>query len=229
MSSHPLLHFFNFTVTSHGLFFALGAEVAGLLLLRRARSKDLPEVLVWPLTAVAFLGGLIGARILFILLYWEQIGSFTRSIEFWRGGLVSYGGFLGGGIAVWLYLRGRQVVDWSNAMAPALLVGWGIGRIGNFLAGDSIGVPSLLFTFTYGRVPIQLFETVLCWLVAFSSVNRPKAMLLSGSLYFAGRAIIDIWRAEPMLLGFHPSSLVSALLCLIFTYFYALGPRRRLA
>ena len=229
MSPHPLLHFFNFTVTSHGLFFAIGAEVAGLMLVWRARAKGLPEKIVWPLTFVAFVSGLVGARLLFVLLYWEQVGSFARAFEFWRGGLVSYGGLLGGALGVWLFLRGNQLANWIDAMVPALLIGWGIGRIGNYLAGDSVGVSSEFFMLTYSRVPIQLFEALLCWVVAASIANRPNTLLLGATFYFGGRAVIDLWRDEPLVLGFHPSSLTSAVLCLVFTFFYVLGPSRRLA
>jgi phosphatidylglycerol:prolipoprotein diacylglycerol transferase len=61
-----------------------------------------------------------------------------------RGGLVWYGGFLGGSLAVMglLWWRKQQVLAMGDAMAPALAAGYVLGRIGCFLVGDDYGRPT---------------------------------------------------------------------------------------
>lgn len=86
----------------------------------------------------AGLGGILGGKIYYAILYRDLSALIDRA------GLVWYGGFIGGLIAVLLVLRQRQLFGWStlDAMGPALAVGYGIGRIGCFLVGDDYGVPT---------------------------------------------------------------------------------------
>lgn len=86
----------------------------------------------------AGLAGIVGSKIYYAALYGDWRLLFDRS------GLVWYGGFLLGTLAVILVLRVRKLPPWrtADAAAPALALGYGIGRIGCFLVGDDYGVPS---------------------------------------------------------------------------------------
>ncbi len=86
----------------------------------------------------AGLGGILGGKVYYAILY----GDLSALID--RAGLVWYGGFIGGLIAVLLVLRQRKLFGWTtlDAMAPALAVGYGVGRVGCFLVGDDYGVPT---------------------------------------------------------------------------------------
>lgn len=226
MTPHPTFKFFNLHISSHGLLFAVAAEVSGLMLYARVRQCGLDATKVWPLTVSCFLAGLIGARLLFAALYWDQVGSFSELVRIWHGGLVSYGGIIAGTVAALVVLRGEKVPRWAEAVVPVLLVGWGIGRLGNFFAGDSVGVATPLFAATYGRVPIQLMETALCWSLAAFFWRRPYSVWLMAALYFGGRAVIDLWRDEPSVAGIHPSSGASVALFIICLFWYVLGTSR---
>src|SRR5260370_7934349 len=61
-----------------------------------------------------------------------------------RSGLVWYGGFVVGAAAVLLVIRRRRLPVWPliDASAPALALGYAVGRIGCFLVGDDYGRPS---------------------------------------------------------------------------------------
>jgi phosphatidylglycerol:prolipoprotein diacylglycerol transferase len=85
-------------------------------------------------------GGIVGAKIYYAILYrdWHLL--------FERYGLVWYGGFVVGTLGVLWVMRRRRLDAWgtADALAPALALGYGIGRIGCFLVGDDYGVPTSL-------------------------------------------------------------------------------------
>jgi phosphatidylglycerol:prolipoprotein diacylglycerol transferase len=88
----------------------------------------------------AGVGGIAGAKIYYALLYrdWHLL--------FDRAGLVWYGGFVAGAGCVLLVLWRRRLPAWRtvDAAAPALALGYAIGRVGCFLVGDDYGVPTSL-------------------------------------------------------------------------------------
>ena len=97
-------------------------------------------------------GGIVGGKAYYALLYgdWRLLYS--------RAGLVWYGGFLVGAAAVLLVMRRRRMPLWqsADATAPALALGYGVGRIGCLLVGDDYGVPTDLpwgMTFPEGPIP----------------------------------------------------------------------------
>ncbi len=84
------------------------------------------------------IGGVVGAKIYYAALH----GDWRLLLE--RSGLVWYGGFILGSAAVIWTLRRRRLPIWPtlDAMAPALAIGYGVGRIGCFLVGDDYGTPT---------------------------------------------------------------------------------------
>jgi phosphatidylglycerol:prolipoprotein diacylglycerol transferase len=86
----------------------------------------------------AGVGGIVGAKIYYAILNTDWRLLFDRS------GLVWYGGFILGSLAVLFTLRRRQLPGWETADAavPALALGYAIGRIGCFLVGDDYGRPT---------------------------------------------------------------------------------------
>ena len=100
----------------------------------------------------AALGGIAGGKAYYALLYgdWRLLYS--------RAGLVWYGGFLVGAAAVLFVIHRRRMPAWrtADAAAPALALGYGIGRIGCLLVGDDYGAPTDLpwgMTFPEGPIP----------------------------------------------------------------------------
>ena len=104
-----------------------------------------PAELTWTITMMAILIGLVGSRLLFIM---GNLGDFfLRPFEmlFSSGGFTFYGGLILAAFSVAWYVRkkGLPVPDVADAMAPSLMIGYGIGRIGCHLAGDGDwGIPA---------------------------------------------------------------------------------------
>lgn len=98
------------------------------------------------------IGGLVGGKVYYALLYrdWRLLYD--------RAGIVFYGSLLGGTLAVlWVVWR-RKLPVWrtADAVAPAVAIGYAIGRVGCLLVGDDYGVPTDLpwgMTFPEGPIP----------------------------------------------------------------------------
>ncbi len=126
------------TIYSFGTLMAVAALSAGWLVsLELKRHRFDPELASTMIFAAA-VGGLLGARILFLFEEWE---SFLRSpwdFIFSGAGFTWYGGMAGGALAVTWVIR-RHGIPWLQAAdisAPALAIAYGIGRIGCHVAGD---------------------------------------------------------------------------------------------
>lgn len=92
------------------------------------------------ITLAAGVGGILGSKVYYAILYGDPMLVFSRS------GLVWYGGFLLATVLILAVVRQRRLPAWPmiDAAAPALAVGYGVGRIGCFLVGDDYGVPTQL-------------------------------------------------------------------------------------
>lgn len=104
--------------------------------LRRVGVED--EEAASSLVFAGGVGGVVGAKIYYAALH----GDWRLLLD--RSGLVWYGGFLLGTAAILWTIRRRRLPAWStaDALAPALALGYGIGRVGCFLVGDDYGRPT---------------------------------------------------------------------------------------
>jgi prolipoprotein diacylglyceryl transferase len=102
---------------------------------------------------------IVGSRVLYVLTNFAEFTdpatgslSLPAMVSLRTGGLVAYGGFLGGLVGSWWYLRrqGLSLKRWADAAVPSLALGLAITRIGCFLYGCDFGTvlphgaPSLL-------------------------------------------------------------------------------------
>jgi phosphatidylglycerol:prolipoprotein diacylglycerol transferase len=90
------------------------------------------------LAMMAALFGILGARVFHILEYPTEFLLDPMGMIFSRGGLSIYGGLIFGVIAGAIYLKRRAVpvIPMLDALAPAMILGYGIGRIGCQISGD---------------------------------------------------------------------------------------------
>ena len=134
----------QFTITTFGVMMAL-AFLCGYLVLRAETARlGAGRELAADMLLGALIGGIVGAKIYYVLLYWDRTAVDPLGMIFSRSGLVWYGGFIGGFLGVMWVLRRRPVAPGLgvDAIAPALPLAYGIGRIGCFLVGDDYGRPT---------------------------------------------------------------------------------------
>ncbi len=97
-----------------------------------------PSVLIGTIATIAVVGGVLGAKLFHILENLDQFARAPMAMIFSTGGLTFYGGLIVGGGAIAWYLKKHNIAagDFADAVAPGLMLGYGIGRIGCYLAGD---------------------------------------------------------------------------------------------
>jgi phosphatidylglycerol:prolipoprotein diacylglycerol transferase len=128
----------NFEITTFGLMMFIAFVVAGWVLTRQYRRYGLSEDLASSIVMAAAIGGIVGAKIYYAILFrdWHLL--------FDRAGLVWYGGLIGGILAC-SFLIWKRRVDFfvaADATAAPLALGYALGRIGCFLVGDDYGSPT---------------------------------------------------------------------------------------
>jgi phosphatidylglycerol:prolipoprotein diacylglycerol transferase len=139
---HPILIDLGFKqLHTYGLMLALGFLAA--LLFCRHESKRIglnpalvPDLLLWVIG-----GGIIGARLLYVVIHAEEFTDVVSIFAIWKGGLVYYGGFAGGVTGGIIFARRHKikVLDLADLSMPAAMLGQGIGRWGCFMAGCCYG------------------------------------------------------------------------------------------
>ena len=134
-----------FTVYSYGLMLGIGFLVASVILTRELHRKGFDPNMGSTITLFAIVFGIAGSKILYLLESWKYFVKDPIGMTFSPGGLTWYGGFILATIAIMLYVRRKKVpfLKICDAAAPALMLGYGIARIGCHLAGDGdYGMPT---------------------------------------------------------------------------------------
>lgn len=141
-----LLEVGPFTLRSYGLFFALAFLVATLVAAREAERKGLGREVVFDFATYAALAGLAGARLYYIAFSDPQwfLSHPWEIPAVWKGGLAVHGGLLGRLLAGLAYCRYKRIPLWrfADTLAPALILGQGMGRLACFFSGDAYGAPT---------------------------------------------------------------------------------------
>jgi phosphatidylglycerol:prolipoprotein diacylglycerol transferase len=148
---HPiLLKLGPVTLYTYGLMLvvaflvAAGFAARAVRVLPAGRRPLSPEQAV-DVTCAALLGGLIGGRLFYVARSWEAFAERPLDIlAVWHGGLIWYGGFLGGVLAGWLYIRAQRLsfLRVADHLIPFAAIGHAIGRVGCFLNGCCYGRPT---------------------------------------------------------------------------------------
>jgi phosphatidylglycerol:prolipoprotein diacylglycerol transferase len=136
---YPILFQFGpLTVYSFGAFMALAAVAAawvvGSELKRRGYNTELASTIIF----AAAIGGLIGARLLFIIEEWQGFLAAPWRYIFTGAGFTWYGGLFGGTAGV-SWVVNKNKIPWltgADIAGPALALAYGVGRIGCHVAGD---------------------------------------------------------------------------------------------
>jgi phosphatidylglycerol:prolipoprotein diacylglycerol transferase len=108
----------------------------------RARKEKLDPEIVMDMSFWVVLIGMVGARALYCIEYWGvEIKNLWEVLQYWKGGIVFYGGVIGSTVAFLIYRRLRPfpLRPYMDVLAPSIAVGILFGRLGCFLNGCCYG------------------------------------------------------------------------------------------
>ena len=134
-----ILNLCGVSISWYGVLIALGFMLALVFACKFARFRDLDSELPYDLIWWVFPFSIVGARLYYVIF--EQIPFFWDAFRVWDGGLAIYGGIIGGaiGLIICCLIKKVSIIKTMDIVAPVLLLGQGIGRIGCYMAGCCVG------------------------------------------------------------------------------------------
>ena len=221
MTIEPLvIRIAGLELTGYGIMMMVAFLMGGWLVSLELRRRGFREDYASEMIAAGVIGGIVGAKLWYVALFRDPSALFSR------GGLVWYGGFIGGALAViGNGVRLKVPTRWTMQLgAPALAAAYALGRVGCFLVNDDYGRPTTLPPSTAANLhqqfgvpippgvdpqtvlavhPTQLYEVAMMLLVfaiLWRLRTRPggTGWLFGLYLIFAGveRFLVEIVRAK---------------------------------
>ncbi|MFH1094466.1 MAG: prolipoprotein diacylglyceryl transferase [Candidatus Omnitrophota bacterium] len=216
---HPvLLTIGNVSVFSYGAMVALGVLIATFLIYRHALKRHLDAEKIVDLIFWIVFFGLIGGRILYVLInpdiYFKDP---WEIIKINKGGLVFHGSFIGAIIAAFVFVKKSKqpFFETMDIIFVYVPLAHAIGRLGCFLNGCCLGKPTQTFwgvTFPEHLIkvhPTQLYSAFLLFIIFLILYFCEKRKHFAGQilslyliLYGVMRFFIEFLRDNPPVLWY---------------------------
>jgi len=188
-----------FTIYSYGLMLVAAFIVGTFFAAREAKRYGLSPDLIFNLTFIAFISGIIGSRLFFVV---ENLDIYLNNpleiIMLAHGGLSWFGGLILGSISglVFLKIKKAPVLNTLDILAPYIALAQAVGRVGCFLNGCCGGT-------IFNGIPVQLVSSVLLLVIFFAlrfMLRRPhlagQIILTYLLLYSVKRFSIEFFRTD---------------------------------
>jgi prolipoprotein diacylglyceryl transferase len=136
--SHPWL---SVPIHSYGVMLGTSMVVGWFLTMRLAKQDGIPVEAAGQIFMWAAVYSIVGARALYSIVQFDEMASPLDIFKIWQGGLVAYGGMIGGFLASWYNCRkhGIPLLRWADVAAPCVVLGTAITRVGCLLHGCDYG------------------------------------------------------------------------------------------
>lgn len=213
----------HFELRAYGVIVVLAFVAALWLSTKEAQRKGLDPRLVKDFTVYALVGGLIGARLYYVLFHPSYFLQNPWEIfAIWRGGISIIGALFGGFIAALWYCRqhGISIFRFGDTLAPGMALGQTLGQFACLANGDSWGKPTDVpwaIVYTDPRAmaplnvplhPIEIYEMAAyfsVFLLVWLTRKRLRADGLAFFVYLAGygaaRFAMEFFRGDPAIFG----------------------------
>jgi phosphatidylglycerol:prolipoprotein diacylglycerol transferase len=230
----PEIDLLGLPIKTFGVCFALGFLVAGAVLTRRLRELGKPVDWAYEIVFAALVGGLVGARLYYLVQHTGQVRDDPLGSLFGGTGLVWYGGAIGGaiGVLLWAWRRDFLSMAVADLCCIPLALGYAIGRIGCQVSGDGDygKVSSLPWAMAYphGTVPTTdrvqptpIYETLamglLTWVLWRCRDRFRPGVLFGWYLVGAGteRLLVEFVRRNDHVLGVLTAPQLESLLLML--------------
>ena len=150
----------------------------------------------------AAVGGIVGSKIYYLIENFDRVIADPTGMIFSGAGLVFLGGLMGGTLGVTYVIKKNNLIwlKFADIVAPLLILGYAVGRIGCLLVGDDYGLP-----------------THLPWGIEFPNGLPPSTYSVFQTYY----PWVNLSGFEPGVLSVHPTPIYESIIgCLIFFYLY---------
>jgi len=208
---HPILFKFGIvTIYSYGFMLFVAVLISLNLLVKSAEKKGYSADLMTDLVITILLSGIIGARLLYVML---NLGFYKNNpkeiVMLHHGGLAVLGGVVLGTAAVFIFCKHRKLnfLEIVDLVSPYIALAHSIGRIGCFLNGCCYGLPSrfgIYFPVHQAKlIPSQLIESFLLFVLFIllrikqERAHQQGAIFVSYILYYSAiRFLVEFIRAD---------------------------------
>jgi len=131
----------NIPIYSYGVMLGLSLVIGWYLTLTLAEKDGLPKETMANCYVITAVAAIVGSRVLYILTNLDEFKTAADLFALRKGGLVAYGGFIGGFLGSWGYLQSKKIrlMPWADAAVPSLATGLLVTRIGCYLFGCDFG------------------------------------------------------------------------------------------
>lgn len=176
--------------------------VVTILVSRHAKTQGLNPELIPNLLIVLVVSGIIGARILFVILNLKfYLNNPVEIVMFFHGGLAWFGGFILASLAGGIYLRRKHLDVWRifDMVIPYIALAQAIGRVGCFLNGCCFGKESLRFGLYFPvhdavLIPTQLYSVLALLGIYIILRIRQLRIYSKGGVFYLYLLLYSSWR-----------------------------------
>ncbi len=240
-----LLKIGNFTIHTYGVLVAIGLIAGYIVALYFAKKENLNKIYVENLFIYSILGGIVGARLFYVIEHHNEFHSIIDVIAIWNGGIDWFGAFIGGALVLIFLLRRYKlpILKVGDIAGISVVLGHAFGRIGCTCAGCCYGKPvpenspfkdiAIVFPNNpdtvapsgiplYPTQPTEAIGNFLIFIILFILYKNKKfdGEILAGYLILYGleRFLLEFWRGvtPPLpLINLTWNQIVSLLMILI--------------
>ena len=192
---HPVINSYGFMLMMafYSCYYFLNKDLNGL-----GYDAKLASDIVF----AAAVGGILGSKIYYLIENFERVKADPTGMIFSGAGLVFLGGLMGGTLGVTYVIKKNKLswIKFADIVAPLLILGYAVGRVGCLLVGDDYGLPT--------NVP---------WGIAFPNGLPPSTYSVFQSYY----PWVNLEGFSPGVLKVHPTQIYESVIGFgIFYYLY---------
>lgn len=204
------------TIYGYGLMIAIGVIAAYSSAVFRAKRNNLDHEIIFDLTIWALIGGILGAKLLYLITTIKQIIADPKLLLDVSNGFVVYGGIIGGILAGLFFCKKKKMdfLKYFDLVMPSIALAQGFGRLGCLLAGCCYGnetTSAFSIVFQESKfapnhvhlIPTQPISSVLDFLNFFALIIIAKRTKADGQVagfylifYSIGRFILEFFRGD---------------------------------
>lgn len=228
------------TLYFYGFFVALAVLLSVFLILRETKKNGISQEKIFDLLIAVLIGGIIGGRLLFVIINWNYYAGYPLGIfKIYEGGLAFQGALFGAGVTIITFAAVKKLSFWeiSDLIAPYIALGQAVGRIGCFMNGCCFGrviTRGIGVTFpgeTVVKIPAQIYSSIVLLLLFLVLIELRQRKFFTGYVFVSYlildsilRFFLDFLRGDTpgIVLGLKLSQLISVGIFIIGIILYVI-------